>query len=264
MKCNICNDEIDILFHTSILGKYDVAFYKCCNCGFIQTEEPYWLNEAYSDECRDLDVGMVQRNLYMSTVVEGILKENFACDQKFLDFGGGYGLFVRLMRDKGFDFYRYDLYCDNIFAKSFDIQNFVEKHFELVTAFELLEHISNPIETVRSILSCSDSLICSTELQPDKIEKPQDWWYFALETGQHVAFYTINTLNYIASQVNSYLYTNKSNLFMFTKKKFQNNSFESTNNKIIRKHKKVNNYNLESLIQKDYEMIKAKLRKNKI
>ncbi len=38
----------------------------------------------------------------------------------FLDYAGGYGVFTRLMRDIGFDFYWHDPYTQNLFANGFE------------------------------------------------------------------------------------------------------------------------------------------------
>jgi hypothetical protein len=58
-----------------------------------------------------LDTGIMQRNLYLSKITAFILLLFFDCRKKFLDYAGGYGVFVRLMRDYGFDFYWYDKYA---------------------------------------------------------------------------------------------------------------------------------------------------------
>ena len=64
---------------------------------------------------------------------------------KFLDYGGGYGMLVRLMRNYGFDFYYFDKYCQNLFANGFDLKDSACSRFELLTAFELFEHFSEPV-----------------------------------------------------------------------------------------------------------------------
>ena len=109
------------IFSKIILYKYNVKYYKCTQCGLIATEKPYWIDEAYTEAISSLDVGIVKRNIDLSFTVEELLNNNFDTEGEFLDFAGGYGLFVRIMRDKGFNFYRYDKYCINIFANYFNI-----------------------------------------------------------------------------------------------------------------------------------------------
>ncbi len=43
MICKICNHESKHLFQGKILGKYKITYFHCRHCGFLQTEEPYWL-----------------------------------------------------------------------------------------------------------------------------------------------------------------------------------------------------------------------------
>ncbi|MBR3723441.1 MAG: hypothetical protein IKN12_11900 [Selenomonadaceae bacterium] len=73
MTCKICDGETAKFDRTKVLGKYSVQYYKCKNCGAIFTEEPYWLNEAYSDAISDLDVGLVSRNLNNVPILSKIL-----------------------------------------------------------------------------------------------------------------------------------------------------------------------------------------------
>ena len=47
MKCKICKTEIKKCFSEMIMHKYDIDYFHCLNCDFVQTEEPYWLDESY-------------------------------------------------------------------------------------------------------------------------------------------------------------------------------------------------------------------------
>jgi hypothetical protein len=107
------------IFNTDVLNKYKVDYFQCLNCNFIQTEKPYWLDEAYSDAITKLDIGIIYRNINFSNTITQFFKNNlFSSDGIYLDYGGGYGIFVRMMRDKGFNFYRQDVFCNNLFAKN--------------------------------------------------------------------------------------------------------------------------------------------------
>ena len=48
MQCKICKSLSNLLGELPILSKHRVQFFRCTGCGFIQTEEPHWLEEAYS------------------------------------------------------------------------------------------------------------------------------------------------------------------------------------------------------------------------
>ena len=120
MNCKICGQETKQLFSKKVLGTYDVSYYQCPNCCFIQTDEPYWLNEAYSNAITATDIGLINRNVYFSEITTAMLRLcGFDSAKKYLDYGGGYGIYVRMMRDKGFNFYWSDEYCENLYAKKF-------------------------------------------------------------------------------------------------------------------------------------------------
>ena len=114
MKCHICQNTTSHIFQTKILKKYDVSYHQCSSCRFIQTDDPFWLPEAYENIITSLDIGLISRNLYLQEQIPNIINTCFIKAKSMLDFGGGYGMFVRMMRDKGFDFYRQDIYCDNL------------------------------------------------------------------------------------------------------------------------------------------------------
>jgi 2-polyprenyl-3-methyl-5-hydroxy-6-metoxy-1,4-benzoquinol methylase len=265
--CKICNTEVDKFVSKKILNKYQVDFFRCSNCKFIQPEKEYWLEEAYSSAIASLDIGLVYRNLVWRPIVKKIIKKEFNSKKSFLDYGGGYGLFVRLMRDEGLDFYRQDIYCENKFAQFFDIEDVksVEK-FELLTAFEVFEHLVNPIEELEKMFRYSDSILFSTELQPDEFKLRtlkrtlEDWHYFTPETGQHIALYSLESLHVVAKKFNKNLYSDGNYLHLLTSKKINPMTF------MVIKWKRYLNKAISmiypssngSLIPKDYEFIKAK------
>lgn len=225
MKSKITGGETDFLFSEKVLGKYDVKYYRCRDTGFIQTEEPYWLNEAYSNAITKLDLGLVQRNIDLSKTVYPVILQNFDPSKKFLDYAGGYALFTRLMRNKGIDFYNTDPYCENIFAEEQDLKYLpVGQRFELETAFEVFEHLPDPVAGMEDMLKYSDSILFSTVIVPKSVSK--DWWYYSFETGQHVAFYTLNSLKFLAEKFGLNFYSNGTTLHLFTRKNLSKNPFK--------------------------------------
>lgn len=153
MVCKICGSQSEEVFRARILRKYTVRYYYCDYCGFLQTEEPYWLNEAYSESISILDTGYVRRNIEASKTLTILLSIFFDKNKKFLDYGGGYGLLTRLMRDIGFDFYWYDIYTPNLFSRGFEHRE--GYNYEAITALEVFEHFANPINEIEIMLKLS-------------------------------------------------------------------------------------------------------------
>ena len=266
MFCKICENKSVEIFTEKILNKYQVKYFQCTDCKFIQTEEPYWLSEAYQNAIAKLDIGLIWRNLNFSKTVEKIIKKSFNVHGRFLDYGGGYGMFVRMMRDKGFDFYRQDLYCENLFAQFFDIDDLEATGiFELVTAFEVFEHVLNPVEELTKILKYSDNILFSTELQPNESSNPSNWWYFVPMTGQHISLYSKRSLERLASKFNLNFYSDNFGMHLLAKYKLKKHPFQRPNRRlwdiIIRDRKETH---LKSLLMKDFEYVKGRLGVNEL
>src|SRR3990170_5493124 len=209
MKCKICKKEADPLFNALVLGKYDVKYYSCIHCGFVFTEEPYWLNEAYKNAINLNDTGLMQRNLHFSRVLSTVLYFLFDAKAKYLDYGGGYGVFTRLMRDNGFDFVWHDPYSENLFATGFEYEPGETDRFELVTALEVFEHLPNPLDCMDFCFGSrrSESLFLTTLLYGQQPPAHDDWWYYSKETGQHISFYNMKTMGYLAQRYDLYLHS---------------------------------------------------------
>ena len=135
----------------------------------MQTAVPYWLAESYASVINEIDIGPINRAVAGSKIVKGIILSMFHREGKFIDYGAGYGVLVRMMRDLGFDFYWCDKYCDNIFAKHFVADR--ETRFELLTAFEIFEHLVDPLSEIKAMLAFSDNLLFSTLLVPNELQK---------------------------------------------------------------------------------------------
>ena len=263
VSCKICSSISNKIFNCLILKKYNVNYYKCCKCDFIQTQKPFWLAEAYNSAITSLDIGLANRNIGLSITVSAIISFFFVKKNKMIDYGGGYGLFVRLMRDRGFNFFRQDIYCKNIFANSFDIINLPEAtNFEILTAFEVFEHLEDPVAELKKLLRYSSSILFSTMLQPQNNNlplTPQNWWYFAPEMGQHISIYTVNSLKILANKYNLNFYTNNVDIHLFTNKKINQTFFKMVcNYKIAKLILKFTDRG-EGLLHTDYKYLQNNL-----
>lgn len=218
-NCAICDAQVAGFGEATVLGDRLVRYFRCESCGFVQTEEPDWLARSYSRAITLQDVGLVARNLEFAERTEAVVRLCHDANSRFLDFGGGYGLLTRLLRDRGLDFHHYDPHCENLFAYSAAIHGIDECRWELVTAFELLEHLVDPLPQIRQIMSCTDTLLCSTVLLPDPTPAPGTWHYYGLEHGQHVSLFSIGALEELARACDVRLLTNGRNLHVLTRAK---------------------------------------------
>ena len=218
IQCPICaGSETKEMFEAVVLKRYPAKYRFCEKCKFLFVEEPSWLKEAYKDPININDTGIMFRNIYLSKKASGLLYFLFKPSGKFLDYGGGYGIFTRLMRDVGFDFYWYDPYTTNLFARGFE---FTEGKFkpELVTCFEVFEHLENPLNELEKIFRLCDNILFTTEILPESIPRPGEWWYYGCEHGQHISFYSLTTLDFLARKFGYNFYSNGKLLHLFTRR----------------------------------------------
>jgi hypothetical protein len=134
-KCKICGNKSKIQDRIIVRKKYNSTLLKCDHCGFVFVDDPTWLPEVYAEPIDPSDTGYVWRNLWARDQVTSILEKNsFNPNSSFLDYGAGFGMFVRLMRDNGFNFLWFDKYCKNLFARGFEAPAIWGKEIELVSA----------------------------------------------------------------------------------------------------------------------------------
>ncbi|MCJ7547021.1 MAG: class I SAM-dependent methyltransferase [Deltaproteobacteria bacterium] len=252
MGCKICLSKTSLFASAKALNRYRINYYLCGHCGFIQTEEPYWLHEAYGEAINSTDVGLVGRNVTIAKRAKALISLFFNSDGKFLDYGGGYGLFVRLMRDSGFNFYWYDKFSPNLFARGFEAPLVNPEQYELVTAFEVFEHLANPMDEIERMLEFSTHILFSTELVPPDRPKPGQWWYYAPEHGQHISFYTLQSLPILAKKFHLNIYSNGRSFHLLTKKKISSFVFRFVSfNKLAQIFDFI--WKRKSLLENDYQ-----------
>lgn len=197
--CPICAQPRREAFTRVFLGEHRAPLDFCAGCGFLQVRDPHWLAQAYGQAIAALDTGLVARNWQVAARLEGLLPLLGAMSGPYLDQGGGVGLLVRLMRDRGFDFRWADGHAENLLARGFELM--AQERCTAVTAIEVLEHVLDPLEFITQTLAQAGTrtLIFTTELYSG--EPSPDWWYYAEETGQHIGFYRHDTLLVIAQRL---------------------------------------------------------------
>ncbi|HTY57328.1 MAG TPA: class I SAM-dependent methyltransferase [Bacteroidota bacterium] len=201
------------------MGKHEARYFACPRCGFVSVEDPYWLAEAYSSPIADVDLGSVWRAYRYSRSVKALINLcGFDRGGKFLDYGGGFGIFVRQMRDLGYDFRYYDSYCENLFARGFDADIEGTERFEMLTTFEVFEHLQDPLGTLERLASLTSTIVFSTAVIPSPAPKIGDWWYYLPVTGQHVSFYSHRSLEIIAERFNMRSYSHGKEIHMLSSK----------------------------------------------
>ncbi|WP_291811866.1 class I SAM-dependent methyltransferase [Limnobacter sp.] len=194
MECRLCGSVAKHAYDSKLL-RYTVSYFQCSECDYFQTEKPFWLDEAYSNAINDSDTGILVRNQDNARRVIMTLLSLGDLNGRVLDYAGGYGILVRLLRDLGVDAFWSDKHCSNLLAKGFEHQG---GRYGLVTAFEVFEHFENPVVELNNLLEYSDNVLISTELFFQQNGPEEDWWYRAPEHGQHIGFFNTKSLEILA------------------------------------------------------------------
>ena len=197
--CRLCGAPTLLWNRKRLLQRYDVSYFQCSGCGSLQTEAPYWLGEAYDVSGIGDDLGAGQRTIDLVLKTCALLDQlRLPAGAECIDFGGGIGLFTRLMRDRGFNFHSYDLYAKPFFSDRYSLRSVAGRSPAVVTAFEVLEHFPDPARDLQLLFEARPALlIATTELFNGQ---EADWPYLAEDTGQHLFFYSPEAMNRIATR----------------------------------------------------------------
>lgn len=211
--CRICGNMAHFIFAGALL-EHHVSYFECARCCYVQTQNPFWLDVAYSSAINDSDTGIMVRNQVNARLVIMTLLVLQGTSGRVVDFAGGYGLLVRILRDFGVDALWRDKFCENLVARGFEHQG---EKANLVTAFEAFEHFVDPVKELAEMLEVASSVLISTQIIPKPAPALGEWWYYGQEHGQHIGFFRVETLNYLAERFKCQLVTDGGSVHLLTR-----------------------------------------------
>jgi hypothetical protein len=211
--CRVCGAQSEFAFEGELLRR-TVRYFDCSVCGYLETEAPTWLDEAYSSPINITDTGILARNALNARRVGALAILLGIGNPKVVDFAGGHGILVRMLRDTGIDARWSDKYCENLFARGFEHRN---DSADIATAFEAFEHFTEPLAELERILAAAPVVLLSTELLPEPVPRPGTWWYYGEEHGQHIGIYRRRTMQWMADKLGASFATNGSNTHVFAR-----------------------------------------------
>ena len=216
-ECPICNSLANMLFSVMVQGENRSDLNSCSNCEFAFYPDQNWISNSFSDELNSLDVGATDRTMIAADYLSVVLKSQKLSHGKFLDYGGGYGLLSRIMRDRGFNFENFDPYTRQIFPTSGQQSDILlEQEYDAVTLIEVALHFEDPVKEFKRLLDLSDVVLFTAVLTDEKLDS--NWWYLSLETGQHIALFSKKTLAVLAEKLDVKLTTDGKFFHVFHRK----------------------------------------------
>ena len=175
-----------------------IEYHRCDACGFCFAPEMYgwtigeFARRVYNDDYAEVDPDYLDArprgNATMLArsfpgVEEGI---------RHLDYGGGSGLLSALLLDAGWQSVSYDPFVDD------DLHLTDFGTFDMITSFEVFEHVPDPRKLAHDIASLLDDegiVLFSTLTTDGHITpgQPMHWWYASPRNG-HISLYTRESL----------------------------------------------------------------------
>lgn len=211
--CPVCDSVMDPFDSAVVLQRYDAVYHRCPRCGLVATRETPWLEEAYTHAIHDADSGLLRRNRKLGRLTAAVLRAEGLRGGRYLDWAGGYGVFTELMREKGYDFWHHDDFAEPVFARRFRDEG--TGRYDLVTAFEVFEHLADPRKELARLAERTDHLLFTTELLPSPPPRVGEWWYYLPNVGQHITFHTTESLRLLGEHLGFTLTTNGANWHLY-------------------------------------------------
>jgi len=169
VNCNLCGSNDGHL----LVVEDGFKFVKCMNCGLIYENPrptPDELNKHYEEEYLnpEIKVGGVDNITYVQTNRGALYRRELEYiarifpKGKLLDVGSGFGIFLRIAKEYGFDVMGVEpskrdpnlamsKYGLKIFTGTLEEADFPDEHFDVVTMFDVLEHVDDPGQVLKEI-----------------------------------------------------------------------------------------------------------------
>jgi hypothetical protein len=180
-----------------------IYYHRCISCGFTFAAEfqdwpsERFLSQIYNDDYINVDPDYISKRPLSNADFVGKLFNDQRSVIRHLDYGGGNGLLSAKLGELGWDSRTYDPFPSN------DLELSSLGKFNLITAFEVFEHVPDVRDLMSNLTSLMDEecvVIFSTLLSDDYIQSKGrlNWWYASPRNG-HISLFSKKSLVELAN-----------------------------------------------------------------
>ena len=217
MNCPICSGKCPLLdvvdFHKTCvdptgafktLSGIPVYYAMCEGCGFCFAPAlAAWPLEEFEQKIYNEQYTLVdpEHGAVAGHELAANLQATFTAlpaGFRHLDYGGGNGLLSQVLRDTGWNSTSYDPFLDK------DARSEALGQFDLITAFEVFEHVPDVqqlVTSLRALMKPDGVVLFSTLLSDGNIRRGErlSWWYASPRNG-HISLFSRMSLGLLASR----------------------------------------------------------------
>lgn len=212
LKCPVCDSRSNYLdtvdFNKSCIGaafvqSTPVDYYLCGNCRFcfapifLEWSKEQFLKLVYNDQYLEFDPEYTStRPLRNAGCLLDIFQDIDKSVIDHIDYGSGSGVLSETLKDCGWASESFDSLID---------KKRPERTFNLITAFEVLEHIPHVhqmFQDLSGLLRDDGIILITTALSDNTVVAhgtPLTWWYASPRNG-HISLFSIESLCALARQ----------------------------------------------------------------
>ena len=214
IKCKICDSSTTIFgvcdFNKNCVNTdklkligYPIYYHICNNCNFIFTTDlDSWSIKEYKEYIYNDEYILVDpsyeydRPHSLVSWFMPLLEQNFKKSDLILDYGAGTSVFGNELSSLGWNCSSWD--------PVWELPLIFNNKFDLITAFEVLEHTPTPIKTteeILSLLSSNGKILIQTLCNDSSLEEGINCWYISPRNG-HVSMHSTKSLSIMFSKYN--------------------------------------------------------------
>lgn len=205
-KCLICNSRVIV----DMVGYEDNHLCKCKSCGFV------FAKVVPSKEELEKHYEGYGRNDYLSPITikryhELLDKmESFRKTNRILDVGCGIGYFLEVAKERGWEVYGTEFTDDavhicegkgiNMKKGVLDPENYEPEFFDIITSFEVIEHINNPLDEIQrfnQLLRKGGLVYLTTPNFNSLLRYRLKGEYNIIAYPEHLSYFTPKTLSFL-------------------------------------------------------------------